>query len=65
MKGIRLYAHERRLATAFGKRGLRVGARRLAAMRAALEADLDFLAGRNLVDFSYARRELLMRTEPL
>jgi hypothetical protein len=53
MKGIRLYPHERRFAETFGARGLSVPARRAAELRRSLEADVRFLTGHGLVDFSY------------
>ncbi|KAL1502889.1 hypothetical protein AB1Y20_010962 [Prymnesium parvum] len=53
LKGIRLYAHEARLRSLLGARGLRLGARPLAALRRALAADLRLLAEHNLVDYSY------------
>ena len=53
MKGIRLYKHEKRYEASFGSHGLRIGQRKHGALRKALEADVEFLTTRNLVDFSY------------
>ena len=53
MKGIRLYAHEKRWADEFGERGLHVGEAIFERMRRALDADVHFLTQRRLVDFSY------------
>ncbi|KAL3899010.1 MAG: hypothetical protein SGPRY_012725 [Prymnesium sp.] len=53
LKGIPLYAAERRLRATFGVRGLHVGAGPLKAMRAALQSDVDLLTSQSLVDYSY------------
>eukprot|EP00966_Prymnesium_polylepis_P293493 6778593-Prymnesium_polylepis.2 len=53
MKGIRLYSHETRLRAEFGRHGLYIGARRLRALRSALQADLRLLTSWSLVDYSY------------
>ena len=50
VKGIRLYAHERRYEAAFGAGGLRIGGARHEAMRAALTADVAMLREWALVD---------------
>ena len=53
VKGIRLYAHERRYEAAFGAGGLRIGGARHEAMRAALTADVAMLREWALVDYSF------------
>ncbi len=53
MKGIRLYAHERRFESIFGHRGLRVSAEVLEHLVGAIEADVDLLRRHRLVDYSY------------
>ena len=53
MKGLRLYAHEKRYAASYGERGLQVSAAHFERLQRALRRDVGFLTSRELVDYSY------------
>ena len=52
MKGLRLYAHEKRYAASYGERGLQVSAAHFERLQRA-RRDVGFLTSRELVDYSY------------
>ena len=64
LKGIRLYAHERRFSTIFGSRGLRVSSEAYKRMSLALKSDVTFLRAHQLVDYSYLLSVVGVSTAP-